>query len=327
MPWPKGKANPANAKVTDEEFVSIWQRCGGKTADVERETGLSHAKMFERRRAIEKRQGIVLASSSDKLKQVVHANRAVVSLEISDGVIIVVSDAHYFPGPASTAHRGAVELTRRLKPGAFIMNGDAFDGATISRFPTLNYDKRPSVKEELEAVKERLGEIEAAAPPGCRLIWPAGNHDCRWTVRLVNAVPEYAGALPDLKDIFPEWTPCWRIDVNDDVVIRHREQGGVHAGHNNAMRSIGKTVVTGHDHQLCVTPVTGYGGTVYGVRTGMLADDAEDAQFLGYLEGKRPSWISGGAVLTFRNGKLLYPELFRKHDDEHIEFRGELIKV
>lgn len=315
------------AKTTDEEFIAAWKRCGGRIESVAEAVGVDSRRVLTRRRAIEKRHGIQLVAGQKALDMVIKANRAVVELKVTDGTVIIVSDCHYFPGHASTAHRGAVALTKRLKPKAFVVNGDAFDGATISRFPSLNYDRRPSVKEELEAVQLRLGEIEKATPPGCRLLWPAGNHDARWTTRLVNVAPEFAGALPELKDFFPAWTPCWRIDLNDDIVIRHREQGGIHAGHTNVARSVGKTVITGHDHQLSVTPLTGYGGTVYGVRTGMLADDAQDDQFLGYLEGKAPSWISGGVVLTFREGRLLRPETFQKFDADRIEFRGELIRV
>lgn len=324
MPWPKGKANPANAKVTDEEFVAIWQRCGGKTADVERETGLSHAKMFERRRAIEKRQGIVLASSTDRVKEVVSANRAVVSLPIQDGIVLVGSDAHVWSGPLTVAQRAFQAFAKEMKPAAIVMNGDVFDGAQVSRHPSIGWEKTPSVKEELEAVAAFLEPLEAI--PGARKIWTLGNHDMRLEVRIANTLPELRGVSGvHLKDFFPAWTPCWRVDVNDDVVIKHRLANGLHAVYNNTLKS-GKTMVTGHLHSLKVTPWTDYNGTRYGVDTGTLADPDGD-QFVNYLEAGPTNWRSGFVVLTFRGGRLMWPEVVAKVDDEHVEWRGELVRV
>ncbi|MCC7060981.1 MAG: hypothetical protein IT508_12195 [Burkholderiaceae bacterium] len=129
-----------------------------------------------------------------------------------------------------------------------------------------------------------------------------------------------------LKDHFPEWVPCWRLDVNDDVVIKHRYKGGVHAAHNNALHA-GKTMVTGHLHSLKVSPISDYADRPrWGVDCGTLAD-TNGPQFEDYLEASPTSWRSGFAVLTFKDGKLLWPEVVHKFDEDHVEFRGDLIKV
>ena len=39
------------------------------------------------------------------------------------------------------------------------------------------------------------------------------------------------------------------------------------------------------------------------------------------------NWRSGFAVLTFRDGRLLWPELVARVDEEHVQFRGEVIEV
>lgn len=49
--------------------------------------------------------------------------------------------------------------------------------------------------------------------------------------------------------------------------------------------------------------------------------------FEDYLEASPTSWRSGFAVLTFKDGKLLWPEVVHKFDEDHVEFRGDLIKV
>lgn len=58
-------------------------------------------------------------------------------LDVMDGVVLVGSDAHYWPGVISTAHRAFVRACELLKPVAVVMNGDMLDGASISRHPPI----------------------------------------------------------------------------------------------------------------------------------------------------------------------------------------------
>lgn len=323
MAWPTGKT-AANAKVTDEQFIAAWQKGGGKTAEVATLTGLSHGKVFQRRRTIERRHGIVLASSVDQVKEVVHANRAIVSMPVQDGIVLVGSDAHVWPRPLTTAQRAFQHFAKTMKPAAIVLNGDIFDGARASRHPAIGWEKTPSVKEELDAVSAFLEPLEAI--PGARKIWTLGNHDMRFEVRIANQLPELAGVHGmHLKDHFPAWTPCWRVDINDDVVIKHRIANGLHAVFQNTLKS-GRSVLTGHLHSLKVTPWSDYNGTRYGVDTGTLADP-DGEQFLNYLEAGPTNWRSGFVVLTFRDGRLMWPEVVCKVDDEHVEWRGELVRV
>jgi len=74
----------------------------------------------------------------------------------------------------------------------------------------------------------------------------------------------------------------------------------------NTLKS-GRSIVTGHLHQLKVTPWTDYNGRRYGVDTGTLAEPGGD-QFA-YCEENPVNWCSGFCVLTFKNGMLLPPEL------------------
>ena len=55
--------------------------------------------------------------------------------------------------------------------------------------------------------------------------------------------------------------------------------------------------------------------------------DTDGPQFVDYMEAGPSNWRSGFAVLTFRDGRLLWPELVARVDDEHIQFRGEVIEV
>jgi hypothetical protein len=112
--------------------------------------------------------------------------------------------------------------------------------------------------------------------------------------------------------------------VTDDVVVKHRFKGGVHATHNNTVGA-GKTIVTGHLHSLKVTPYADYNGNRFGVDTGTLAE-INGPQF-DYSEENPQNHRSGFAVLTLADGQLLWPELVHKWSEGKVEFRGEIIDV
>jgi hypothetical protein len=237
----------------------------------------------------------------------------------------VFSDAHFWPGVRTTAFKALLMFIRELKPKAIINNGDSFDGASISRYPRIGWDSKPSVVEELKACRERLGEIEDAAN-GAKLYWPLGNHDSRFENRLAQNASEYEGVKGfSLKDHFTAWAPCWSVWINGDVVVKHRLKGGIHATRNNTLNA-GKTTFTGHLHQLKVTPLDDYNGTRWGVDTGTLADPS-GPQFTDYLEDGHTDWRSGFAVATFHDGRLLWPEVCRVMEFGKVDFRGTVIDV
>jgi hypothetical protein len=246
-------------------------------------------------------------------------------LSIYDGCVIVGSDAHYWPGQRTTAHRAFLRLCEELRPQAVILNGDVLDGARISRHAPIGWEKRPTLIEELEACKERLHEIERAAGDA-RRIWTLGNHDARFETRLATVAPEYAKVHGvHLKDHFPAWEAVWSVWINDDAVVKHRFKSGIHAPWNNTMWA-GRTMVTGHLHSQKVYPLSDYNGTRWGVDTGCIADPY-DEQFRDYTEDAPVNWRSGFAVLTWWKGRLLTPELVRVIEEGLIEFRGGVIAV
>jgi predicted phosphodiesterase len=282
-----------------------------------------------RRARIEKERGITLQSPS------VHSSRTAalrrknsrrLELTLKDGVIVIGSDAHVWPGPLTTAQRGFVEIIRRLKPQAVVLNGDVFDGAKISRFPAGIWDQegRPNVRQELEACQGFVTAVEKAAG-SAEKVWTWGNHDGRFEMRLGSLTPEYQG-VPGfaLADHFPGWKFCMALFVNDNLVIKHRLKGGQHAAHNNVIQA-GCSIVTGHLHNPKVAPWTDYRGNRYGVDGGTLADP-ESKQF-DYTEEAPLNWRGAFAVLTVKDGKLLLPELCQVWDENSVEFRGQVIPV
>jgi hypothetical protein len=310
-------------KATDDEFVEAWGKYQSVTK-VAAALGMSTRQTNTRRRQIEIDRGIKLNAS-----KVVYGNQpGRVDLGILNGTVIVFSDAHFW-GQRTTAHKGLIWAIRTLRPQAVICNGDAFDGAGISRFPRIGWTKQPTVLEELKACQDALGEIEDEAKTARHnawLVWCLGNHDARYENFLAAHAAQYENVQGfQLKDHFPAWKPAWACWVNDGTVVKHRYKGGIHATHNNTVYS-GLNIVTGHLHSLKVTPFSDYKGTRYGVDTGCLAE-TDGKQFSDYLEMNPTNWRSGFAVLTFVDGELLMPELAMKFREDVIQFRGELIDV
>lgn len=265
-------------------------------------------------------------SKQERIQQDTGAHAPRLNVRIEDGVVVVFSDAHYWPGPPSTAHRALVKTVHEMAPKAIICNGDAVDMAAVSRHPPIGWEKQPTVQEEIEAAQDRLHELVAACTARTRLVWNLGNHDARFETKLAAVAPQYAKVAGiHLCDHFSQWDRAWATWINDDVVVKHRFKGGDHATFNNTVKA-GKTMVTGHLHSAQVRPFTDYNGTRFGVDTGCLSDPF-GPQFTNYTEDNPRNWISAFSILTFAKGKLLWPELVTVWNNDTVQFRGKLISV
>ena len=321
-----------NEACTDAEFIKIWgeHRSASKVAEY---LGVVVRAVYLRRRFIEQHYKIKLSADDhrgakydvDKPKSFSPLKQ--VDLGILDGCVLVFSDAHFIPQQRSTAFKGLLWAIQEFKPKAVICNGDAFDGASISRYDASDIPQT-SVIQELKACQAMLGEIEEAAKEArhnVKLVFTFGNHDVRFANRLASHAPQFKDVKGfKLTDHIPNWEFCWSVWATPECIIKHRYKGGIHATHNNTVNA-GVSIVTGHLHSLKVTPFDDYNGTRYGVDTGTLAEP-DGPQFT-YAELNPSNHRSGFAVLNFFNGKLLWPELVHKFDEDLIEFRGEVIDV
>lgn len=308
------------AKVKDREFIECFKRLKSPAA-VSRELGMSVRNVYNRRNTIQLKHGVSLETGDEHhvVNTYLPDNRRIANHEVKNGSVFIASDCHYWPDEETVAHKAFVKLIDDMKPQTIILNGDVFDGAQVSRHPPLMGVTTPTPKQEIEACQDRLSEI-ANASKNARKFWTFGNHDTRLFQRIVSNTPELVD-MANLWDHFPGWLTCWRVDINEDVAVKHRWHNGVHSTWNNVLKA-GKTFVSGHLHQLKITPVTDYRGRRYGVDTGTLADIYGD-QFT-YAEANPVNWASGFAVLTFKDGKLLPPELCEVLDGVAY-FRGEPI--
>lgn len=300
--------------VSDEEFIAAWEAGRRSPSIVAQILNISPRNVHKRRNALAKK-GVVLSTvdyanrrDNHGWRDVGRAYKRQNDYSIDTGCIIVFSDAHWWPDqPMSASHEALLTLIKELKPQAVIANGDVFDGARVSRHAPLGWVDLPTVKQELDICDEYLHEIQMASKTkACSFFWNVGNHDQRFDRMLVQNAAEYEGVVSRLEDRFSTWNFAWSLNVNDHTMVKHRYHNGIHAGYNNTLKS-GRSIVTGHLHRLLVTPWGDYNGRRYGVDTGTLSDPL--APQFEYGENNPTPHCSGFAVLSFKDGMLLPPEL------------------
>jgi predicted phosphodiesterase len=332
----------AGYHLTDAEFITEWNN-SPSAVEMAKKCEINIRNLLKRRRAIESRNNIVLVAKGGKQDKLQYQNipisraeetphHARREIQMEKGRVVVFSDAHFWPDDYTTAYKALLMIIKEFRPRVVIANGDVFDGSQASRHPRIGWSNTPTIKEELEACKEFMGNIEKASI-GAELIWTLGNHDARFETFLAAQASQYEGVEGfTLKDHFPLWKPCWSYWVNSDTMIKHRWKGGFSAGRANSLNA-GVNIITGHTHNLAVQPITDFspafrhnGGTRYGVQTGTLAEPNSE-QFVHYTEDNPKDWRSGFALLSFERGRLMLPELIQVCGEDEFEFRGCINKV
>lgn len=307
-------------KISEADFIAAWQKLQSPT-QVAQFLGLTERSVMGRRQNIERMRGISLQTvaavgyegrmSRHGWEAPGHAYQPRHTDTVKDGIVLVFGDAHYWPGNPPLAHEALCILAKKLRPELIVANGDIFDGATVSRHDPLGWQKLPTAAEEIAIVKQRLAEIDRAAPDA-RKRKTVGNHDSRFDRKLASMVSEMSDIEGfRLEDHLKGWPMSYSVMLNEElgepVMIRHAYRGGIHAVYNNTLHA-GVSIVTGHLHAQLIRPFTDYRGTRYGVDHGVLAD-TDHASFSYTMDGPT-NWRSGFAVLTFDDaGRLLPPEL------------------
>lgn len=317
---PTGDNQPGRL-CDDETFIRQIRDLG--KAEFARRSGCSERNVYKRIRNLERKFQIRIVGPKQfgPTQSYPHRN----DWSITNGVGLVGSDFHLWPGQESLMLRAFKKFCDDLRPQGVCLNGDVLDFPQISRHPPIGWESTPKPQEEIEAAQDHLNDIVKRAKKAEKA-WNLGNHDARFETRLATVAPEFAKVAGiHLSDHFPLWSKGWALWINQDVVVKHRFKGGIHATHNNTLWA-GKTVVTGHLHSAKVTPLTDYNGTRWGVDSGCVAD-TDAKQFVDYTEDNPKNWVSAFCVLTFKDGRLLWPELVTPWSDTHVQFRGELIRV
>lgn len=320
------RPNEPRAKLQDADFIQLFEKIG--PAALSKKLKCDVSSIYSRRKTLEKLYGQQINAPQGRggtrtRHNIKHAAR--LNFDVLNGIALVGSDAHIRSPQPTTAMRAFIKFARELKPRVLCLNGDVMDFPQVSRHPS-SWEEQPTVAQEIEAANAVLSLIENAAPRNCKLAWTLGNHDSRLETRIATVAPELAKLKGvHLKDHFsPRWQPCWSVWINSDVAIKHRWKGGIGATRANTLNA-GMSMITGHLHSANVRGLTDYKGTRWGVDTGCLADP--DSESFLYAEDAPLDWRSGFAVLTFKDGVLLQPELVLVYDKTHVQFRGTVIAI
>jgi UDP-2,3-diacylglucosamine pyrophosphatase LpxH len=312
-------------RISDEEFMRLFQEVGATR--LARQYKIGERSVYERRRKIEGKFGTALAAPT---KVPIKEYPGRVPLEVKNGEVLVGSDFHIWPGEESTCLRAFKKFVDDIKPAAVILNGDVMDFPRISRHPQ-NWEKAPDPQEEVEAAQDHLDDIARRCKRGAFKGWTLGNHDARWESTFANLTPQMRGVKGvHLSDHFPVWQKAMSCMINDGIeggatMVKHRWKSGMNATRANTLNA-GISMVTGHLHCQNVRPLSDYRVfDRYGVDTGCVADKEHRA--FSYTEDSALDWRSGFALLTYRNGRLMYPELITKWDSDSVQFRGKVIRV
>jgi len=299
-------------RISATEFVKAWSESGGSPVAVSEATGLSLRNVYARRSSLERLHGLTLQTGSRNGRETQYSSPAHFvrrrNFEVKDGTVVVFSDPHWLPDHSTTGQNALEIVIAKLKPVLVICGGDALNGDTISRYdPTRGHHKRFTLREELDCMVEHFSAVEKVAGKA-QLAMALGNHDLRLS-RYIAVQAQHALDLPmtRLEDWIPRWPLSWTIEINAGTpgmtVIRHRNQPGML--HLQAVKA-GTHYAHGHLHRLNVHRVATFNGVRYSVDCGSLADPDSDA--FDYAEGGAPH-AQGFAVLTFKGGQLLPPEL------------------
>jgi hypothetical protein len=317
------------AKISDRDFSAKWKQ-HGSPVEVAQATGLTIRQVYKRRAGLAKK-GVILSTISSRGIDTPHS--PVLQFErrrkftVKDGIVVIFSDPHWLPDHSTTAHDALETVVRKLKPDGVICGGDAVDGDTISRYdPTRGHHKRFSVREELDCVKEHFDSLDKVMDRACPKAfrsWILGNHDVRLSRFVATKAPELANMpYARLEEWVPRWPLSWTAEINSGTdgmtVVRHRNQAGML--HLQGQKA-GCHYVHGHLHKLNVHTLATFAGFRYSVDTGSLADP--ESEGFDYGEGG-PNHCQGFAVLTYRNYKLMLPELAYVQDGKAY-FRGEAL--
>ena len=162
---------------SEEHFIALWHQLGSPQA-ISQALGINVRTVHQRRKRLEA-QGVRLDTTNTKGNRVEFDKDSMEAklkerigqaytnvrkgITMEKGRVIVFSDAHIIPNYDTTASRALIEIIKEFKPEVIVCNGDAFDGQRLSRFPRIGWEETYTVKQELDACVEYLGEVEAAS--------------------------------------------------------------------------------------------------------------------------------------------------------------------
>ena len=323
---------PSKPDIPDN-IVADTMRALKSPLIVAKELGLSERWVYRRLARIEQTTGVIfkVETNARHKRDIYQPEYESLDLTVEDAVMVMYSDAHFWPGLDSCANRALLKLLPSIKPNYVWDLGDSLDGASISRHPPSGWTDMPKLAVELEAMLMAKRKIKAVSKGAIHAMIHS-NHAARFDKYFAMNASEAKGIRGTrLRDHIEE--PVYlRVIINGHTLLIHGMRYGIHAQYNNVQMAHISTI-SGHLHAQQVRPrttlskVNGGTNTIYGIDVGTLA--AVDGPQFDYRLGTPSDWRSGFAVITFKDGILMPPEFCTvvDEDKELVFFRGKVVPL
>ena len=322
-----------NTPRVSDKLIADAMRALKSPIKVAKELNIGERQVYKRLAAIEKATGESFKVEAVTVQRREQYQPEYDSLELKgvDSVMVMYSDAHFWPGLDSCANRALLKLLPEIKPNWVWDLGDSLDAASISRHPPSGWTDMPKLAVELEAMLMAKRKIKAVSK-GATHAMIHSNHAARFDKYFAMHASEAKGVRGTrLRDHIEE--PVYlRVIINGHTLLIHGMRYGIHAQYNNVQMAHISTI-SGHLHAQQYRPrttlsrVNGGTNTIYGVDVGTLA--AVDGPQFDYRSGLPSDWRSGFAVITFKDGILMPPEFCTviDEDKELVFFRGKAVDL
>jgi hypothetical protein len=153
----------AAPKCTEAHFIKLFKELKSPTA-VAKVLGVTPRSVEARAQRIRFLGEQLPVESKNSVHHENRYSKAISQIEISDGYILIGSDAHIWDTNWTCAQRAFIQFAKDLKPHTVILNGDVFDGASVSRHASIGWEQSPTVKQELESAVEFCDQVLKASP-------------------------------------------------------------------------------------------------------------------------------------------------------------------
>lgn len=162
----------------------------------------------------------------------------------------VISDLHLGEGSHDPAALGAYTAFAKVhRPDVRVWLGDIAEVSSCSSHG--GEANPPTLLEDIQATQAGIASVIGPAPAD-REIWVPGNHEDRYSRRIIDSVPEMAEALPSLEELLNlgEWGfeipgTSWTLG---SVLFTHGFVSSRHHGPLMLNHFPGYSVVYGHHH-------------------------------------------------------------------------------
>src|SRR5687768_13683312 len=116
------------AKLDAADFVRLFRE-GGATK-IRKLTGQKDRAIYARRADLERQFGCQIKGPGlrpDLVTRRADEHAAVLKYPVKDGIVLIGSDAHIWPGKPTTAMRAFTKFAKDYEPKIVILNGDVLD--------------------------------------------------------------------------------------------------------------------------------------------------------------------------------------------------------